>query len=550
MAEETLFDLPLVPDEFGVILPAPNLRRLDFSGLDYSTARRAIIEYIRTYYPNEFNDFVASNGVMMIAEIVAAAVAKLSLRADILANESTLPTAQTEEAIVNHLALINQRIRRQTPATTDVQCVVDQPAFTDIEIDAGTSFSFTGADGGTVTYEIYRAPNDWTSKIVVPAGKRGIIAWGVEGHFVAPVVATSPGGPNQRFTINQPQLRLTTNQSVAASEQILESPIFVSITVGNTTEDWTVITEPIERYGPTDKVVEVNFLEQTAVFRFGDDVTGKAPLSGSTIQFRFRVGGGIRGRIGVGQINTARQITPLPPANAPLTITFTNISPSNGGVDAETLDQAKRRAPRDFALQRSIVTAEDYAQAAISFNHPVFGSVSKALATIRTSLNANLVEIYVLAEGPDGLPTAPSSGLKIGLATFFSDLNVLTDHVSVLPGATHPVDIDMTVVINRNADASVVKERVESAITSFFALSNWEMGQAFYLSNFVEAIEIIDGIAYIDVLEPTNNILPTGQAAGTDPTGVGYNEIIVEGQRKTSYYYEKAPPPSGIRTGR
>ena len=101
---ETLFDLPNTPDEFGVVLPPARLRRLDFSGLDYTTARRAIIEYIRTYFPDDFNDFVASNGIMMISEIIAANVGKLSLRQDILANEATLPTAQTEEAVVNHLA--------------------------------------------------------------------------------------------------------------------------------------------------------------------------------------------------------------------------------------------------------------------------------------------------------------------------------------------------------------------------------------------------------------------------------------------------------------
>ena len=97
---ETLFDLPNAPDEFGITLEPANLRRLDFSGLDYTTARRSIIEYIKTYYPDDFNDFVASNGIMMIMEVLAATTGKLSLRADLLANEAfsvsythlTLPT--------------------------------------------------------------------------------------------------------------------------------------------------------------------------------------------------------------------------------------------------------------------------------------------------------------------------------------------------------------------------------------------------------------------------------------------------------------------------
>ncbi len=535
MAQETLFELPNTPDEFGVVLPPPNLRKLDFSGLDFSTSLRAMTEYVKTYFPDDFNDFIASNGAIMIMELVASATNKLSLRGDINANEGTLPTSKTEVAVVNHLALINQKIKRQTPAVTDVQITIDQPVFTDIEIDPETIFSLTGPDGAQIFYEIYRSPNDWIGKIIIPAGKRGIIAFGLEGRFASPVTVTSAGGTNQEYTIND--------------DKILESPIFVTVTVGNSTEKWLVVTEPIERYGPSDKVVEVNFIENTAVFRFGDNLTGQSPLSGSIISFRYRTGGGIRGRIGVSQINSARQLTPLPPANASIAVQFQNISPSSGGTDKETLEQAKKRAPRDFALHRSIVTSEDYAQAASSFSHPVFGAIAKSLATIRTSKNANRVEIYALAEGPDGLPVKPNAGLKAGLVTYFSDLNVLTDHLVILDGAIKSVDVEMTVVVNRNADASIVKEQVESAITEYFNIVRWEMGQPLYLSNLIEVVEQIDGIAYVDVLKPIGNILPTGETANPNVTGIGYNELIAEGKRSINYYYEKNPPPGGIKSG-
>jgi len=77
-------------------------------------------------------------------------------------------------------------------------------------------------------------------------------------------------------------------------------------------------------------------------------------------------------------------------------------------------------------------------------------------------LNANRVEIYVLALGADDKPTLPNAGLKAGLKTYFEELNVLTDHVVVLDGVLKPVDIDMNVIVSKNSDASVVKEKVES----------------------------------------------------------------------------------------
>lgn len=522
---KTLFDLPIDPNQFGVVLPDSDLRNIDFSALDYDTARRAMIEYIRTYYPDDFNDFVASNGVMMILDILASTTAKLALRSDMLANEATLPTAKTERAVINHLALINQRVKRQTPAIVDIECSVVSPNFTDIRIPAGTKFQSQGLDGNILYYEIYRAPNDWTSDIIIPANKRGVIALGIEGSFSGPVTFISSGNRNQVFTITE--------------DNILEEPMFIDIITDSVSERWKAIYEPIERYDSTAKVVEVNIVESEALFRFGDGVTGAIPKSGSTINVSYRVGGGKRGRIGTGIIDTVKSITGEPPANTPTGIRFRNISPSVGGVDGETIDQAKARAPKDYALQRSIVTAIDYAQAAQSFSHPYYGTVSKALATVRTGLNANLVELYVLAKGVNDQPALPSAGLKQGLQTYISSLNVLTDQVTVLDGGIKAIDVELVVVMARNADATVLKERVETAITTFFDVDNWQLGQPLYVSNLIEYIKSIDGIAYVDLVKPLNNILPTGKLAEPNEDGIGINEIIGLGSRKTSYYYDK-----------
>lgn len=521
---ETFFNLPTNPQDIGVILPDSDLRRIDFSGLDYDTARRAIIEYIQTYYPDEFNDFVANNGVMMIMEILASVTDKLSLRSDVLANESIFASARTEEAVVNHLALINQRIKRQTPAVVDVECSVDFPLTTELRIPAGTSFSLS-AGNNTIYYEVFAAPNDYASDIVIPAGKRGVIAWGIEGRFASASEFVSSGDVGQEYTV--------------IDANILEEPILVNIQYGADSEDWRVIYEPIERYGSNDKVVEVYFVDNRMVLKFGDNITGASPKSGSVIRVRYRKGGGKVGRIGAGQISESKAIKPQPPANASVSVNFRNITPSSGGTDKESLKEAKRRAPRDYATQGSIVTASDYAQFAESFSHPSYGSISKAVATVRTSLNTNLVEVYTLAQGPDDIPVAPNSGLKAGLKTYFEDLNVLTDYVEILDGHIKPIDIDMSVVVNRNADASIIKERMEALINNYFRISNWDMGQSFYVSNFIETIESLDGVAYVDLFEPAFNILSTNQLKSEDSDGVGINEVIVQGTRKVSYYYER-----------
>jgi uncharacterized phage protein gp47/JayE len=528
---DTAFVLPQEPEQYGTVLVNSNLRKIDFSGLDFDTSRQAILEYIATYFPNDFNDFVASNGIIMLTEIVASATAKLALRSDLLAQEATLPTALTEEAVVNHLALINQRIKRQSPATVLIQATIDRPVNSDIEINPGTKFQVSGPDGKPVIYEIYKAPGDYVSKMSIPAGKRGVILYAIEGEFAQATTVMSSGAANQ--------------QVIITATNALEFPIFIYATLGGVVTEWYAITEPIERYGPNDKVVEVNFIEDKIVLRFGDNVTGSIPPSGSSIEIRYRVGGGRRGRLAAGQLETSLTYTPLPPASAPISVLFRNINASEGGYDKETLEEAKRRAPKDYALQRSIVTPEDYAQAVTNFSHPTFGIIKKSIVTLRSSINANLVEIYVLSEGQDGLPVAANEGLKRALATYIDQLNVATDSIQVLDGKIKPVDVELNVVINKNADASIVRQKVENAITSYFSLNNWNMGEAFYTSQFIDQLQSIDGISFVDLFSPNDNILPTGQLGDGDPLKIGFNEVITLGSRKTSYYYERTPPPAG-----
>ena len=533
--ENTMFKLPLSPDEFSVMLPPAKLRRIDFSALDFDTARRAMIEYIRTYYPDDYNDWVAHSGIMMLLETQASNVAKLSLRADLLSNEAFLPTCQTEAALLEHLALINQTIKPQTPAVVDLEVSVQSALTISIDINPGARFTVTGPDGQPLYYELFRAPGDFTSTITIPAGKRGVIGYGIEGRFAGPAKLFSPGGPNQTYSIK--------------ATNILQAPITVDVLTGNSSTLWPVTTEPLEIYGATDEVVNATFYSDSVVLLFGDDVHGKAPLAGQEIIVNYRVGGGVRGRIGSYAINESRSISPSYPSSvtAPVQVTFRNLVSSSGGTDRETLDQAKKRAPRDFAVRAfasnrpaSITTSSDYAQVVGSFASPVYGSVAKAIATVRTDLNANLVELYVLAYGAVGLVT-PSLGLKQAIATYVSEYNVLTDTVSVLDGAIKSISIDMTVVVNRNADSSVVRTNVNAALDSFFNVNNRDLGQPLYVANIIEVVSGVDGVSYVDLFSPANNILQTNQLADpNNATGVGINEIIVEGDRNVKFFYEKS----------
>lgn len=550
---EAIFDLPTQPEEFGVTLQPAQLRRLNFSALDFNTLSRAAIEYIKTYFPETFNDFVASNGVIMLVELMSYLAGNIAQRGDILVEESFLPTARTLEAVINHLALINQTVRRQTPAVVDIEISIPSASPTQINIPAGTSFTLVGPDNAPLIYEVYRAPGDFTSNIAIPSGKRGVIGFGIEGSFAPGTVVESTGGADQRITITD--------------DRILDEPIIVEVSTGDTETRWRRVKN-IEREGPEEEVYEVRFGENGAVILFGDDINGKAPLAGQTITVRYRVGGGIRGRIGRLEINETRSISPEPPATASVQVLFRNLNPSSGGRDPETIEQAKKRAPRDAATLNSATSGEDYAQIASGFTHPVFGSVLKAMATVRTGVvtprdelaeavrsaasleeavkildadfvNKNIIEVYILAEGPDGVPVIPSAGLRQGLLSFYDNIKVLTDEVRILPGVIREVDVRANVQISRNADAAAVKEQVSLVIDEFFNSENFDMGEPFFLSNLYRVIEAVPGVRAVTIFSPSDDIIRTRKLAEEGADGIGLNEMITLGRKEVRFFYEK-----------
>ena len=522
---DTFFKLPTQPEEFGVALPPAQLRRLDFSALEFPTLRRALVEYIKTYFPDTFNDFVANNGIIMLMELVSYVGAILSTRSDLIADEAFLPTAISEEAVINHLKLVGQRIRRATPAIVDVEISVSAPLPTPIIISPGLQFNLTGPDGEELFYEIFRAPGDFTSTIVIQSGKRGIVAFGIEGIFADLVTVTSNGEPDQEIEILE--------------TDILDEPFIVEVTTGNEIVRWKRV-DVIEQTNANDEVYEVRFTGDGVKIVFGNNIAGKIPLAGQEISVQFRRGGGIRGRISAGAINETRAIAPQPPASAPVEVLFRNLTPSSGGSDKETLDAAKRRAPREAATIQSAISGEDYALLASDFSSPIFGSTLKAVATVRTSINTNQVELHILAEGPGGTPVLPSSGLKQGLKTFFEQINVLTDEVIVLDGVIKPVDIEVTIVMSRNADAATVREQVIESVNRFFNVANFDLGSPLHLGNLYQAIQDVPGVSFATIFKPADDILPTDKLAGEgSPDGISINEILVLGQAKLDFFFER-----------
>ncbi|RKT88680.1 putative baseplate assembly protein [Saccharopolyspora antimicrobica] len=137
-------------------------------------------------------------------------------------------------------------------------------------------------------------------------------------------------------------------------------PVVVQVADGEGWEDWHVV-EHFGDSGPTDRHVTLDPTNGEFGFppavRAADGTLrryGAVPARGAQLRVpSYRTGGGRAGNVARGAISVLR-------SSVPYITDVENREAAAGGVDGETVDEAKVRAPHQLRVQERAVTAEDY----------------------------------------------------------------------------------------------------------------------------------------------------------------------------------------------
>ena len=92
-------------------------READFQSFDYETLRKSMIEYLRTYYPEDFNDYTESSEYIALIDLIAFLGQSLAFRADLNARENFIDTAERRDSILKLARLVSYNPKRSVPAT-------------------------------------------------------------------------------------------------------------------------------------------------------------------------------------------------------------------------------------------------------------------------------------------------------------------------------------------------------------------------------------------------------------------------------------------------
>lgn len=94
-----------------------SFQNADFTSYDFETLRKSMIDYLRSYYPEDFNDFLESSEYVALIDLIAFLGQSLAFRTDLNARENFLDTAERRDSVLKLARLISYNPKRNAPAT-------------------------------------------------------------------------------------------------------------------------------------------------------------------------------------------------------------------------------------------------------------------------------------------------------------------------------------------------------------------------------------------------------------------------------------------------
>ncbi|MEV8442208.1 putative baseplate assembly protein [Actinosynnema sp. NPDC051121] len=339
----------------------------------------------------------------------------------------------------------------------------------------------------------------------------------------------SAGVPGQRFRVPRAPVLLDGD------------PVVVQVSAGDGWEDWSVV-EDFGVSGPDDRHVVLD--ASIGEFQFPPAVReadgtlrryGAVPPKGAVLRVaRYRTGGGRSGNVARGVISVLRSSVPYVSA-------VVNREAATGGVDAETVAEAKLRAPNQLRVQDRAVTAEDHEliarQAAPSLARvrclPVEGEAGAARV---------LVVPDAVADEGDRLrfeQLIPSDEVLAAVSGRLDERRLLGTRLVVEP----PRYQGITVVARLTAaDANQVRE---DALTALYRYLNplrggpdgrgWGFGRPVQFGEVFSVLQAVPGVLLVDEIRmfPANPVTGT-RGAPVDRLDVAPNALVFSHQHQVA----------------
>jgi len=483
---------------------------INFAATDFLTLRNSLIDYSKAVYPSDYKYFVESDLGMMFIDLIAYMGSVMSMKADMLANENFLATANQRSSVKKLLQLIGVSMKGPLSAAADAKATTESEVTGNMTIAAADRVIETVSpeDGGALTFTLYKVVNGLVDTVNV-------------GGDIVCAASEALGADKKVFEnlVLQEGALVKDAGSFAATEAvktikltqgpIVEGSVQVYVTADSASMEgaYTEVPNIYFASGSSDKIFEMVYDDDyNGTIIFGDGSVGISPEDTASYTVFYRIGGGSRGNLAKNSINTSiNAVVNTAPAE---TVSITNVSKSTGGSNAETLAHAKKYAPLEFRRQDRLVTLEDYAVFANTFIS-TFGTVGKANAAIRQAYSsANVIDIYILEKASDYQLQRATSNFKTQLLTAISKKKMATDDIVIVDGLIRTLDLVTTIRIDQadEENQDQIQAKVRDKILTYMNVDNRTFGEDFSVAEVNREIFEVEEVRFSTIDNVEQNI--------------------------------------------
>ena len=94
-----------------------SFKNADFQSYDFDNLRRTMIEYIRTNFPEDFNDYIESSEYLALIDLIAYVGQSIAFRVDLNARENFLELAERRDSVLRLARMVSYNAKRNTAAS-------------------------------------------------------------------------------------------------------------------------------------------------------------------------------------------------------------------------------------------------------------------------------------------------------------------------------------------------------------------------------------------------------------------------------------------------
>ncbi|MSP60330.1 MAG: putative baseplate assembly protein [Myxococcales bacterium] len=238
----------------------------------------------------------------------------------------------------------------------------------------------------------------------------------------------------------------------------------------------------------------------TGEIHFGDGSKGMMPYEGrnNIVCRRYQIGGGVRGNVNAGSLTAlTRSIAYIDKVN--------NHVAAVGGADAETVEEAKTRAPMEIKSRDRAVTAEDFEGLALRASTGI--ARARCLPSGRHDGHVLLVVVPKADEKHSDITKKlePAPELLRFVKNFIDERRLVSTVLEVIKPSYIEISIKVTLIRRSVGKTERVRAEIEDRLRRYLNPlqggrdgKGWPFGRAVYKSDLAHFVEDIPGVEVID----------------------------------------------------